>query len=171
MENHETSCIKNNEYDITKHLCRQIGVLQGEYEEFVRLSFIPPKNTKAKDCKHSKLFYLNHGWGGASPVTAGSIHHHRVAEFVRADFVCMGHLHTNMVDRRIFWEVSNKGRIMEKSQYFLRTPGYKLSRKPGMTTWESVRGIKPKPRGGIWIRFSWNTTHDCLDSEIIQPAI
>ena len=43
---------------------------------------------------------------------------------------------------------------------------------PGETTWETVKGIKPKPRGGTWIRFYWDTTDrdGKIRSEVISPA-
>jgi len=176
--NHETACIKNNEVDMTKQLVTRLNertgsqIWKGEYEEFVRLSFIPPKGTKECDSKKSKLFYMNHGFGGASPITGGVIDNARIAEYVKADFVLMGHVHTKMVDQRIWWEVTNHDTVVEKRQNFIRTASYKKARMPGETTWETVKGIKPKPRGGTWIRFYW----DCVDGggkllcEIIQSA-
>ena len=172
--NHECQIIKNAEVDILKHTVDRLNdraksnIIQGEYEEFVRMSFVPPKNNKKKDTKYSKLFYLNHDYGGASPVTGGTIHHHRIAEFIKADFICLGHLHTRMLDERIWWEVTTQNTVIEKSCEFIRPAGYKLARRPGETTWETVKGIKPKPRGGVWIRFYWNTTTDNLEYEIIK---
>ncbi len=176
--NHETACIKNNEVDMTKQLVTRLNertgsqIWKGEYEEFVRVSFIPPRNSKAKDVKASKLFYMNHGFGGASPVTGGVIHNARVAEFVKADFVLMGHLHTTNIDQRTWWEVTNGDTIVEKTQNFIRTASYKKSRTPGETTWETVKGIKPKPRGGTWIRFFWESGEDTgrLGCEIVKPG-
>jgi len=166
--NHETAIIKNNEIDILHHLVARLNdkaksqIIQGEYEEFVRVSFV-----SNSDNKYSKMFYLNHGWGGASPVTGGTIHHHRVAEYVKADIICMGHLHTTQIDERMYWEPNNQDTVLEKSQLFIRTGGYKKGRVAGETTWETVKGIKPKPRGGIWLRFYW----DCLNSNLACEAV
>lgn len=174
--NHETSCIKNNEYDITRATVNLTNahakskIMAGEYEEFVRLSFVPPKNNKCKEMKYSKMIYMYHGSGGAAPVTGGVIDNQRTAEYVRSDFIHMGHTHTTYVDARTYWEPTNKGNILEKTQHFLRTGSYKKSREPGTTTWETVKNIKPKRRGGIWVRFFYETAcPQGLRFEIVLP--
>lgn len=174
--NHETSVIKNSEIDPTKMLVTRLKhesktqCIQGEYEEFVRLSFFPPKNKKVAEQRYSRMFYLNHGWGGASPVTGGTIHNARISEYVKADFVCMGHLHTSQIDERVYWEPNNYGNVIEKSTHYIRTAGYKTGRMPGRTTWETVKGIKPKPRGGIWIRFYYDNSLHTVKCDIIKPT-
>lgn len=174
--NHETGAIKNAEIDMTKLLVDTINrengtnIVQGEYEEFVRISFLPPKTSTGAQAKHSKLVYMYHGSGGASPVTAGVISNHRMAEFIRADFIHTGHTHTSFVDRRAYWDVTNSGRVLEKVQNFLKSSSYKVGRMPSTTSWETVKGIKPKPRGGIWVRFYWKTYEGELDADIIIPS-
>lgn len=174
--NHETAAIKNVERDVTKALVSMVNrenkteIIGGEYEEFVRMSFVPPKNNKVKETKYSKMFYMYHGSGGASPVTGGVISSHRMAEFIRADFIHTGHTHTSFVDRRTYWEPTNHGTVLEKVQTFIKTSSYKQSRAAGMTTWETVRGIKPKVRGGVWIRFFWDTTSGHLGHEVMLTS-
>lgn len=127
--NHETAVLKHHSVDATKMLIGFLNrarrpdlpkIRHGGYTGFIRISFDNParKRTYAYD-----VFY-NHGQGGSSDVTSGTIDLNR-RQNVSADLIWMGHKHKKlsmMLPSEI--GISNDGRLYEREVRGVMTGTY-----------------------------------------------
>jgi hypothetical protein len=69
-----------------------------------------------------------------------------------ADYVFQGHYHESW--HRVFMkEELSQDQVIHRPQYHLCCPGYKNSYGTGAGGWDVEKGMPPKPRGAVWIRF------------------
>jgi hypothetical protein len=130
MGNHEVSIVKYNNVDPLAMLQRELNklrskqlppILRGGYTGFVNLHY----HRKGEGVKRH-LIYRDHGKGGNSPVTKGTIILQRLYTTYDADTVWVGHTHTSIIDNASQWAigVSTQNKIYKKQKVGIITPGY-----------------------------------------------
>lgn len=156
--NHDNSVIKNNGVDIVSNLVYHLNrennanIKIGGYGGWVRFQFISGKN-------ESMLLKYFHGSGGDAPVTRGVLNTARQGLYLPdADVVVNGHNHNAYVVPISRERISNKGVVYQDTMNFIRTPSYSIDYGDGTGGWHIERGGPPKPRGCVWMRFSYDTT-------------
>lgn len=152
--NHETAIKSKLETDLTKRLAKALNIHAMGYSGFIRFMFRATSGGRS-----SKLLYFHHGSGGGGPVTKGVIRSNRQAVYVPdADIVIGGHVHEQWLltqPRVRFSTVTNKWYL--DNQYHLCSATYKqeFDLHGGFHV---ERGRPPKPLGGWWLRFFYDTT-------------
>ena len=158
--NHDQSIVKNNSVDIVSnlvyHLNRETGsqIKVGGYGGWVRFLF----NSGRKTSINLKYF---HGSGGDAPVTRGVLNTARQGLYLPdADIVVNGHNH-NAYHVPISRErLSIQGVVSQDVMHHVRTPSYAIDYGDGTANWHVERGGPPKPRGCVWLKFSFDaSTH------------
>lgn len=130
MGNHEVSVVKYNNVDPLAMLQRELNKLRssklipiqrGGHVGFINLHF----HRKGEGVKRH-LIYRDHGKGGNSPVTKGTIGLNRLYSTYDADTIWLGHSHTSIVDNKSQWAigVSTQNKIYKKNKVGIITPGY-----------------------------------------------
>ena len=128
--NHEVSAVKYDGVDLIKMLVANLNrirdpklppIQRGSYQGFLRLWF------RDKTGKRTKQYvvYREHGKGGASPVTKGTIGIQRLHTTYQADLYWVGHSHNDLTDKgawSIYPDVS--GKIVQKRKRSVITGGY-----------------------------------------------
>ena len=151
--NHETAIAKHNETDLMRRLCNSLDIACGGYAGYVRFLF--SRNESGGRTNH-KLFY-HQGYGGGGPVTKGVIQTNRRAVWLPdAHSVITGHVHesTSVVLPRVRLAPSGVTYLDEQTHITLATYKQEFDLKGG---WHLERGAPPKPLGGMWLRFFWNS--------------
>lgn len=130
--NHEASIVKYDHVDLVKMLVAELSRLRdpslppiqrGGYQGFLRLWF-HVKNGGTKQY----VIYREHGKGGGSPVTKGTISLQRLHTTYIADLYWLGHLHTDIIDKTpLTIYPDNSGHIIRKKKRSIITAGYNSS--------------------------------------------
>jgi hypothetical protein len=128
--NHEVSIVKYNNVDIIAMITTLLNqkrskelppIRRSGYVGFVNLAF-------SRDGSGVKRFviYRDHGKGGASPVTKGTISLNRLYSTYAADLYWLGHSHVSMIDNKSQWTfgVTPQGNLYRKNKIGVITPGY-----------------------------------------------
>lgn len=127
--NHEASLVKYDHVDMVKLLVSELARLRdqalppiqrGGYQGFLRLWF-----SDKGQATRQYVIYRDHGKGGASPVTKGTIPLQRLHTTYVADLFWLGHTHTDLTDKSA-WTIypDNSGKIIKKHKRSVITAGY-----------------------------------------------
>lgn len=173
--NHETSVLKHQEVDLIERLGTTLNlkhgaeVQTGGYAGYVILRFYT--DLANKNGMRKKTLSFTHGYGGAAPVTKGTIQTARKAVYLpEADIVVSGHIHEAWMlelAREKLSSINYKPYL--SPQWHIQMPTYKEDFLAG-EGWHREKGISPKPLGAWWLRFFWNFREDVagIDFEIIR---
>jgi predicted phosphodiesterase len=88
--NHEETLHINDQNDLTRNLCKDLGVTYGGYSCFISLKF---KRSKSNEV-HQYIIHAFHGSGAAQQEGARMMRLMRLVNDIEADIYLMGHLHT-----------------------------------------------------------------------------
>lgn len=159
--NHEVSVQKFNNFDPTQQLIYSLNkehktqIQHGQYCGFLLFKY----HSKDQGVRTYKVFY-NHGQGGTSEVTKGTIDIARHMATKNADLIHLGHKHTKvLLPSEYILDISQNGEIIEReragmitasyinisSQYDGMKQGYKINYGE-----EKMRGLQSI--GGIFIK-------------------
>lgn len=159
--NHETAILSHNDTDLINRLVyglnSQAGtqIATGEYGGWVQFYFTIAKT----QTERINLKYY-HGSGGGGPVTKGVIQSNRQAVFLPdAQIVVNGHIHESWILALPRERISQRGVISQDIQYHVRTPTYKDDYGDGSGGWAVEKGMPPKPKGAVWLRFYYERKH------------
>jgi predicted phosphodiesterase len=170
--NHETAVQKHHQIDVTQQLIWSLNkthgtkICHGQYSGYLILRYHHGDNQSVKT---KKIFY-NHGQGGASEVTKGTIGLNRHFNNKICDVLWLGHSHTKvLLPSEWILDVNQNGDIIQReragiitgcylkvaTQYNAQKEGYILNYGE-----ERMRGLQGT--GGIFMR------HDIVGNEIRQ---
>jgi hypothetical protein len=159
--NHESSIQTHNDTDLTDRLVSELNkqpgatVQAGCYGGWVVFQF-----TMGKTQHERILLKYYHGSGGDAPVTRGVIQTARQAVYLPdADIVVNGHSHNAYIVPIERERMSMKCVSYQDTQWHLRTPTYHDDYGDGGDGWHVESGKPPKPRGGIWLHFTYLNKH------------
>lgn len=159
--NHESAIATHNDVDLTNRLVYGLNsaagtqIHTGLYGGWVRFLF----EIQGSQRESVNLKYF-HGAGGAAPVTKGTIQTNRQAVFLPdADIVVNGHIHEAWILPLKRERLSNGGKVYQDYQYHVRTGTYKDDYGDGGDGWAVEKGISPKPKGAVWLRFYYDHGH------------
>lgn len=168
--NHETAILSHNDTDLINRLVyglnSQAGtqIATGEYGGWVQFYFTIAKT----QTERINLKYY-HGSGGGGPVTKGVIQSNRQAVFLPdAQIVVNGHIHESWILALPRERISQRGVISQDIQYHVRTPTYKDDYGDGSGGWAVEKGMPPKPKGAVWLRFYYERKH--IRTQMIQDV-
>jgi hypothetical protein len=156
--NHETSIKKHHETDLTERLTELLKAQgspaqTGGFSGFVRFHFELTKTQRS-----SVTYWYHHGHGGGGPVTRGVIQSNRHAVFLAdADLVHTGHTHDSWKVPISRIRLSRIHKVEHCRQIHFSTPGMKEEYGDGHGGWHIERGGPPKPVGGAWIKFHYES--------------
>ena len=170
--NHETGILKHHETNLTTRLVERLRtkteakIYEGSYTGWVFIRM----NRKTKNSRTSKTIRLwrTHGYGGAAPVTKGTIQTARRAVYTPdANIVLSGHTHQEFYLPVQRMRVSPKGRVYQDTQWHVQIPSYKDSFKDGYSygEWAIEKGMPPAPTGAAWLRVHWDIDELKFDIE------
>lgn len=163
--NHETAIRKRHETDMNERLVEAAKVRNkgcqayaGSYANWVR--FLVRQRGRRQLVGGSVVMYMHHGYGGGGPVTRGTIQTSRMAVYLPdADIIWTGHTHDEWIMPIQRARLSPHGRAYLDRTMHVRSPGYKdeFSEQNG---WAVERGMPPKPKGALWLRFYMENTRN-----------
>lgn len=153
--NHETAIARHNDVDLTNRLVYGLNsrantnIAVGMYGGWVKFLF--RINTTQRTSINLKYF---HGSGGGGPVTKGVIQSNRQAVFLPdAHIVVNGHIHESWILYLKRERLSDGCVVYQDSQVHVRTATYKDEYGVGDGGWATEKGMPPKPKGAVWLRF------------------
>jgi len=128
--NHEFSIVKYNNTDILSMIARDLNkirssklpqIMRGGYVGFIYLHF-----HRSGESVKRYVIYRDHGKGGNSPVTKGTIGLNRLYGTFDCDLAWLGHSHTSIIDSASQWQigVSSNGKYYQRQKVGIITPGY-----------------------------------------------
>ena len=154
--NHETSVAKHNDTHLTERLYAllkpkaphlTIGRYQGWISIQVRRRMA---NTVSRVGKIALAYH--HGYGGAAPVTRGTIQTNRMGlAWPDANLVWSGHTHTDFYLSIARQRLNESDRIYRDEQIHIRSPGYKEDTMAG-EGWAVEKGFMPQSLGAWWLK-------------------
>lgn len=154
--NHDQSILKHNNIDVMNNLIYDLNkeddtnIQLGGYGGWIRFQF----NAGGKRIRR-QLYYF-HGSGGGGEVTRGVIRTNRIGVYVEnADFVCTGHTHDMWMVPIRKLTLNNKGAIKQYNCKYINCGTYNDDYKDGEDGWFVESGKSPRPRGAVWLRFSY----------------
>jgi hypothetical protein len=130
MGNHEVTAVKYNNTDILAMIVRDLNkarssklapIQRGGYVGFVYLRF-----HRNEESIKRYVIYRDHGKGGNSPVTKGTIGLNRLYGTYDCDLAWLGHSHTSIIDPSSQWQigVTSNGKLYQRQKIGMITPGY-----------------------------------------------
>lgn len=151
--NHEMSVEAHHETDLIDRLCKRLNIQAGGYAGFVRFLF-----TQGGSDKTSHSLFWHHGSGGGGPVTKGVIGTNRKAVWLPdPTFVVSGHIHEEWVMTMPRLRLSQSGKMYQDEQIHVTTATYKQEFHLNKG-FHIERGRAPKPLGGAWLRFYFDSS-------------
>lgn len=156
--NHEQAVTIRKETDVTARFIEKANALRGKlppihragYTGWVRFMF------ESGGARVSHAMKVEHGTGGNSPVTRGTIQtNRRQARTEGATFFVSGHIHEKW-NMPIPVERLNEStsRVELREVEHIQNGSYRMDfRTDGTATWAMMKMGTPKPIGGWWIRF------------------
>jgi hypothetical protein len=163
--NHEGAVKRRCETDMNERLVEAAKVRNagcqayaGSYANWVR--FLVRHRGRRQLVGGSVVMYMHHGYGGGGPVTRGTIQTSRMAVYLPdADIIWTGHTHDEWIMPIQRARLSPHGRAYLDRTMHVRSPGYKdeFSEQNG---WAVERGMPPKPKGALWLRFYMENTRN-----------
>ena len=175
--NHETSVLSRRETNLTTRLIERLrtktgaSIYEGSYTGWVFLSLVrgSRKDKRAGTTRTVRL-WRTRGYGGAAPVTKGTIQTNRRAVYAPdAQILISGHTHQEWYFPIQRMRVSSKGRVYQDTQWHVSLPSYKDSFKDGYSygEWAIEKGMPPTPIGAAWLKLYWERDELKFD---IEPA-
>lgn len=131
--NHEATIVKYNNVDIIKMIVDILNSKRSKELEPIRRSgyvgFINLAFSRKKEAVRRFVLWRDHGKGGASPVTKGTILLNRLYTTYDADMYWLGHSHQSLIDPNSQWSigVTPFGNMYRKNKIGLITPGYSVN--------------------------------------------
>jgi len=175
--NHESAILKRSETNVIERLCALLKyktgqpVYNGQYSGFIRFMFKFKTVGGFYGGRMSKILHYHHGWGGSSNMTKGVNKHIQRLSFVPdADFHWMGHTHQEYVINHQRLRLTQKGKIYQDECLIINTSTYKDEFKGGAMGWANEKGISPKRKGGLFLRFYYDQT-DSQDRKPIKAEV
>ena len=175
--NHETAIKRRHETDMNERLVEALKARNkdchayaGSYANWVR--FLVRGKVRRQIFGNSIVMYMHHGYGGGGPVTRGTIQTSRMAVYLPdADLIWTGHTHDEWIMPIQRARLSLQGRPYLDRVLHVRSPGYKdeFSEQNG---WAVEKGMPPKPKGALWLRF-WmdNTRRNGVSSRTLRCEV
>ena len=156
--NHEQAVTIRKETDITQRFVDKASSLRkglppihrAGYTGWIRFMF----ERGSQRVSHSMK--IEHGTGGNSPVTKGTIQTNRRSSRTEgATFFVSGHIHEKWNMPLVVETLnSSTGRVELREVEHLQLGSYKSDfRLDGTATWAMMKMGNPKPIGGYWLRF------------------
>lgn len=160
--NHEMSVLKRHEFDLLRDLRYKLdnSFWYRKYTGWLMFRFRSGGGNGV--CK--RMWYT-HGSGGNAPVTKGTIQSARRQDYIDADYIVAGHIHTHYLMPRPRVRVNDRGRQVKYKQMHIQLGTYKDSFDSG---WESFKGFPPAHLGGVWIRFHWNNHLEEIAADVFE---
>ncbi len=164
MGNHETSVEGHHETNLIERLCKRLGIKAGGYAGFVRFLF-----SQSGSDKVSHSLFWHHGAGGGGPVTKGVIGTNRKAVWLPdPTFVVGGHVHEEWMMTMPRLRLSQGGKMYLDEQVHIQLAGYKQEFHLDKG-FHIERGRPPKPLGGAWLRFYYDSgAKGCVGYEVTR---
>ena len=150
--NHEQSVASHTETDVVARICNALEVQHMLYSGWVR--YQGKKDTGGH--KWARVEYFHHGSGGDSPVTLGMIGTNRRQAAYVADLYVSGHNHNEFIANRPYAYVSNSGREVVADTLHINLPSLKQEYL-AHGGFHAITGKPPKPLGGAWVWFEYNS--------------
>ncbi len=146
--NHEISIQNRQEINLTDRLIEKINpnIIKGKYTGWLRFQF----EHEAGGSRVGKTMYYTHGSGGNAPVTRGVLQTARRQDFIDADILVSGHIHTEFALSRPRIKLNDQGNQVIYEQEHIQLGTYKDSTNG---QWENMKGFAPPSLGGRWLRF------------------
>ncbi len=158
--NHEQAILVRKETDLTARFIEKANTIRKQrgigpihragYMGAIRFLF----NCYGSRLSHNML--VDHGTGGNSPITKGTIAaQRRQATFHGFSLVLSGHIHQKFSLPEVVVRLNEStGRIEEHPMEHIQVGSYKRDfRTDGTATWHMMKSGKPKPIGGYWLTF------------------
>jgi hypothetical protein len=162
--NHETAIRRHHQVDLTQQLVSHLRregspVVAGPYWGFVVLS-CNFNGDRKRSSEAIKLHY-HHGYGGGGPISRGLIDHSRTRSDYDSDVHVTGHIHRRNADENVITRVSNRGKIFQQPQLFLRCSTWKDESQDG---YHVEQGRASRPIGGWWLELTSAKTREHRNS-------
>lgn len=153
--NHETAIYNRHETCLVSRLVERLRsqgspCRRGGYNGWLMFRALGPDG---KQMGESYRLYYHHGSGGDAPVTQGTIAMSRVSQFVDADCILSGHLHTRNLSVSAREKLSPKGNRKVYETTLVRVSTYKDEYAP-LDGWHLEKGKGPRPttNPAYWMR-------------------
>lgn len=155
--NHDQAITVKKETDIGQRLVDKINGERKQFPPIHRagytgwIKFMFELGTQ----RMSHAMKLEHGTGGNSPVTRGTIQtNRRQARTEGATWFVSSHIHEQWdLSRPVETLNSSSGRVELRKVKHVQLGSYKLDfRTDGIATWWTMKSGEPKPIGGSWLR-------------------
>jgi hypothetical protein len=158
--NHEISIQNRQEINLTKRLIEKVNpsIVHGKYTGWIRFQ-VTSNGTE----RYGSTMYYSHGSGGNAPVTRGVIQSARRQDFIDADILVSGHIHTEYQLSRPKVKLNKDFNESIYEQLHVQLGTYKNSFKGA---WENMKGFPPPSMGGAWLKFSYANRN--INVEIIR---
>lgn len=154
--NHETAIYNRHETCLTSRLVERLRAAgspcrRGGYNGWLMFN----SNYQGKSTGEGYRLYYHHGSGGDSPVTQGTIAMSRVSQFVDADCILSGHLHTRNMSVVAREKLTSGGSRRVYDTTLVRVSTYKDEYSP-LNGWHIEKGKGPRPttNPSYWMRLS-----------------
>jgi hypothetical protein len=171
--NHETAIYNRHETCLTSRLVERLRVAgspcrRGGYNGWVIFSAV---GGKAKQAGEAYRLYYHHGSGGDAPVTHGTIAMSRVSQFVDADCILSGHLHTRNLSVTSREKLGPKGNRKIYDTALVRCSTYKDEYAP-LEGWHLEKGKGPRPthNPSFWMRLKQDRENHVRATFHDEPA-
>jgi hypothetical protein len=173
--NHEQAVTVRKETDITQRFVDKANTLRGNlppihragYTGWIRFMF------DMSGCQRSLAMKVEHGTGGNSPVTKGTIQASRRSSRTEgATFFVSGHIHEKWHMPQVVETLNSAtSRVEIREVHHIQCGSYKEDfRRDGTATWAQMKMGNPKPVGGYWVRFFMQDAHAKRIQIEILPA-
>lgn len=156
--NHETAIYGRHETCLTSRLVERLRLegshcVKGGYNGWILYG----ANYKGKALGANYRMYYHHGSGGDSPVTQGTIAMSRVSQYVDADCIVSGHIHTKNLGVMAREKITAQDIRKVYETTLVRVSTYKDEYGP-LDGWhiEKGRGPRPTTNPGYWMRLYSN---------------
>jgi hypothetical protein len=168
--NHETSVLVRKETDITRrwvddmNRVRTAGlppIHRAGYTGWIRFMF----NAMSGSNRFSMAMKLEHGTGGNSPVTKGTIQaNRRQVRTHGATWFVTSHIHESWAMNYVVETLNlSSSRVELRRTQHVQLGSYKMDFRPdGVSTWAMMKMGDPKPIGGVWLEF-YSRTGDIIE--------
>ena len=146
--NHEENVLNRHETDLVGNLAKALDCERGNYSGYIRFSF---RDQEGLGKRHMDLYY-DHGLGGNSPVTKGTISSNRRGVNYDADIFVSGHNHNRWSVELMREGADKAGNIRAYPQIHINTGTYLDKPATGRDRFGS--GFGQPNKGGVWLYFS-----------------
>lgn len=149
--NHELSVMQRHEIDLNARLIQALNpkIHKGKYSGYIKFAF----SVNGEGKRRSYNMYYNHGSGGNSPVTRGTISANRRQESREADIYVSGHNHNGWEMTRPIITLNQECNIVVKEPTHVNLGTYKNDILDG--GYADMKEFAPPVLGGYWLDFEF----------------